>query len=102
MKTKITLAILLLFVGINMVSAETLADGMPKGAIVQVGTGTTEDINTIGTTSSEEQLDVSPIVNENPEQSTGAYDFFGVSIWFWLVVALLVVLIIAILYMQSL
>lgn len=101
MKTKISLAILLLFVGFNMVSADTFADGMPKGGIAQMGTNTTVDENIIGTTTSDENLDTDPIQNEDL-QSAGKYDFLGVSIWFWLVVVLLVVLIIGILYMQSL
>jgi hypothetical protein len=39
---------------------------------------------------------------EDDSMQPGAYDFFGISIWFWTVIFLLLILIIAILYMQSL
>ena len=39
---------------------------------------------------------------QNNMNTSGTFDFFGISVWFWLIVLILALLIIAILYMQSL
>ncbi len=45
-----------------------------------------------------------PIVTpaEDASSTSGPFDFYGISVWFWLVLIVLALLIIAILYMQSL
>jgi hypothetical protein len=62
-------------------------------------TTTATDTATI-TTPVIEQPIVTPA--EDASSTTGPFDFFGISVWFWLVLAVLALLIIAILYMQSL
>lgn len=105
MKSKILVSSMYLLM-LFSVYGVVFASGGNSRILAQQDSMSTYTSSTTGTTTSSTTIDdsindqnVTPVATESASTS-GAFDFFGIGSWFWLVVLVLLIVAIVVLYMQ--
>jgi peptidoglycan hydrolase CwlO-like protein len=110
MKSKILVSSMYLLM-LFSVYGVVFASGGNSRILAQQDSMSTYTSSTTGATTSSSTIDnsiddqnyndqnVTPVANESASTS-GAFDFFGIGSWFWLVVLVLLIVAIVVLYMQ--